>query len=108
MAARVIRASCVEGQQSARLDSMAIRFRLWGDHLGSDGNQIAVERSFTKNRIMSPFSTSPEQAIILIVEDSEDDIVLIHLAFRKSNLLNPVFAVRDGEEAIAYLKGEGK
>jgi len=58
-------------------------------------------------RNMSAMNIPPEQAVILIAEDSEDDIALIRLAFKKSNLLNPVQWVRDGEEAIAYLKGEG-
>ena len=49
---------------------------------------------------------APDQAVILIAEDSEDDIALIRRAFRKAGLLNPVQVVRDGEETIAYLKGE--
>jgi CheY-like chemotaxis protein len=49
----------------------------------------------------------PEEAVILVAEDCEDDIALIRLAFSKSKLLNPVQFVRDGEEAIAYLRGEG-
>jgi CheY-like chemotaxis protein len=48
----------------------------------------------------------PEQAVILIAEDSEDDITLMGRAFRKAGILNPVQVVRDGEETMAYLKGE--
>jgi CheY-like chemotaxis protein len=50
----------------------------------------------------------PERAVILLAEDSEDDVLLIKHAFAKANILNPLFVVRDGEEAILYLKGEGK
>jgi len=50
----------------------------------------------------------PEQGVILLVEDREDDIVLIQRAFARAYVLNPLQVVRDGEEAIAYLSGEGK
>lgn len=44
---------------------------------------------------------------ILLAEDSQDDIDLFLHVMRKSGLRNPVIVVHDGEEAIAYLKGEG-
>src|ERR1700674_4968478 len=50
----------------------------------------------------------PDQALILLVEDREDDVLLVRRAFAKANVLNPMQVVRDGREAIAYLKGEGK
>jgi len=50
----------------------------------------------------------PDQAVILLAEDREDDIVLIRKAFKKAFINNPLQVVRDGEEAIAYLSGEGK
>jgi CheY-like chemotaxis protein len=53
-------------------------------------------------------SFMPEHALILLVEDREDDIVLVKRAFAKANVLNPVHVVRDGAQDIAYLKGEGK
>jgi Response regulators consisting of a CheY-like receiver domain and a winged-helix DNA-binding domain len=43
---------------------------------------------------------------ILIAEDNEDDIVLIQEAFAEGKMLNRIAVVRDGEEAIAYLRGE--
>jgi CheY-like chemotaxis protein len=50
---------------------------------------------------------SDQQAVILLVEDSEDDILLIQRAFRQANIVNPLQVVRDGAEAIAYLRGHG-
>ena len=44
---------------------------------------------------------------ILLADDSEDDELLFRRAVRISGLANPVIIVRDGEAAIAYLKGEG-
>src|SRR5688572_28888531 len=46
--------------------------------------------------------------LILIAEDNEDHVYLLRRALHKGAVLNPVFVVNDGEEAIAYLKGEGK
>jgi CheY-like chemotaxis protein len=46
--------------------------------------------------------------VILLAEDSQDDVTLFLKVMRKSGLNNPVALVRDGEEAIAYLKGAGE
>ena len=46
--------------------------------------------------------------LILIAEDNDDHVLLLRRALQKGALLNPVFVVKDGEEAISYLKGEGK
>lgn len=44
---------------------------------------------------------------ILLVEDNVNDIELELRAFRKHNLSNRVFVVRDGAEALDYLFGTG-
>jgi len=43
-----------------------------------------------------------------LAEDREDDIFLIRRAFQKAGIVNPLFVVRDGEQAIAYLEGGGR
>lgn len=48
-----------------------------------------------------------ENETILLVDDSENDLVLMRRAFTKAEFNNPLREVRNGEEAIAYLKGEG-
>ena len=50
----------------------------------------------------------PDQAVILLAEDREDDVILIRRAFRSAFLDNPLQIVRDGEECIAYLAGMAK
>lgn len=50
----------------------------------------------------------PDEAIILLVEDRGNDILLIRKALAKGEIINPLQVVRDGPEAIAYLSGEGK
>ncbi len=45
---------------------------------------------------------------ILLVEDNPDDIELTLIALEKTRLANPVVSVRDGEEALQFLRREGK
>src|SRR4051812_18970968 len=49
-----------------------------------------------------------KQGLILLVEDREDDILLIKKSFASAELNCPMYVVRDGDEAIAYLKGQRK
>src|SRR5204863_3408020 len=50
----------------------------------------------------------PGQAVILLADDRDDDILLIRKALQRGDVLNPLQVVRDGDETIAYLSGEGK
>jgi CheY-like chemotaxis protein len=45
---------------------------------------------------------------ILLVEDNEDDILLEEEALADAKLVNLMHVVRDGEEALAYLRRQGK
>ena len=45
---------------------------------------------------------------ILLVDDSENDLLLMRAAFALAQCRIPLHEVRDGEEAIAYLSGEGR
>lgn len=49
-----------------------------------------------------------EQPVILIAEDNEDDVLMLNRAFQQASVVAPRQIVRNGEEAIAYLKGAGK
>jgi len=49
----------------------------------------------------------PETQLILLAEDLQDDIDIIVRAFQRAGVSTPIHVVRDGEEAIQYLKGEG-
>jgi CheY-like chemotaxis protein len=44
---------------------------------------------------------------ILMVDDIEDNLYLMRAAFRMAKAEHPLQEARDGEAAIAYLKGEG-
>jgi CheY-like chemotaxis protein len=44
---------------------------------------------------------------ILVVEDNDDDVVLIQEAFSEGKVINRIAVVRDGEEAMAYLRKQG-
>ena len=45
---------------------------------------------------------------VLLVEDDLSDIFLVKRAFKMARIQNPLQVVTDGEEAIQYLRGEGK
>jgi CheY-like chemotaxis protein len=48
------------------------------------------------------------EAIVLLVDDREDDVILTQQAFGKASVRNKLYVVRDGAEAIAYLEGRGQ
>jgi two-component system, response regulator len=48
-----------------------------------------------------------EEKIILLVEDSPDDVELTLRAFKKNNILNRVVVAKDGVEALDFLFGTG-
>lgn len=49
----------------------------------------------------------PHRRTILLVDDSENDLLFMRRAFKKAESSIPLQEVCNGEEAIAYLKGEG-
>ena len=51
--------------------------------------------------------TSAEK-LLLLVEDSEDDVLLFLHVYRRSGIANPVQVVRDGADALDYLFGKGQ
>ena len=50
----------------------------------------------------------PNQPVILVVEDRDEDLFMLQRAFSQLGFDTPVQYLRDGEEAIAYLRGEGR
>jgi CheY-like chemotaxis protein len=49
-----------------------------------------------------------EPFTVLLVEDDLNDIFLVKRAFKMAQIQNPLQVVTDGEEAVHYLRGEGK
>jgi CheY-like chemotaxis protein len=49
-----------------------------------------------------------KQFTVLLVEDDLNDIFLVKRAFKLARIQNPLQVVTDGEEAIHYLRGDGK
>lgn len=49
-----------------------------------------------------------EHAVVLLAEDDEDYVLLIRRAFLQAQIPNPLFVVSDGQQAMSYLKGEGR
>ena len=50
----------------------------------------------------------PNENVLLLVEDNEDDVFLMERALREGRVTNPLYVVRDGEEALEYLSGTGR
>ncbi len=50
----------------------------------------------------------PQPIEILLVDDNDDDIVLLTESFADSRFLNILQVVHDGEEALEYLRQEGR
>src|ERR1700722_5166213 len=48
-----------------------------------------------------------EEHLVLLVDNSEEDILLMRAVFERAGRAEPFRSVRDGEEAIAYLRGDG-
>ena len=46
--------------------------------------------------------------LILIAEDSEADIFFLLRVMQQAGVMNPIFVLRDGAEAFAYLQGTGR
>jgi CheY-like chemotaxis protein len=45
--------------------------------------------------------------VILLVDDNPHDVVLIRLAFRRVGIIDTIHLVKDGDEAMRYIRGEG-
>jgi CheY-like chemotaxis protein len=45
--------------------------------------------------------------VILLAEDSPDDVLFFKRVMKAVGILNPISVVTDGYQAIAYIKGEG-
>ena len=49
-----------------------------------------------------------EEALILLVEDSQADVDLIKYVFKKNNIMNRIITIADGKEAVEYILRKGK
>ena len=45
---------------------------------------------------------------LLLVEDNEDDVFLMKRALKDARVVNPLYIVEDGQQAVDYLGGAGK
>jgi CheY-like chemotaxis protein len=49
-----------------------------------------------------------EKFLVLMVDDSEDDCLLLKMALSRTSRLHFIGSLSDGEELVSYLNGEGK
>ncbi|HEU4326639.1 MAG TPA: response regulator [Roseiflexaceae bacterium] len=53
--------------------------------------------------------TEPSKLLhILLVDDDEVDVMNVQRAFKKNNIINPLYIANNGLEALALLRGEGE
>jgi len=45
---------------------------------------------------------------ILMAEDDDNDVFFVERAFKQAQIANPLQRVKDGEEAMAYLRGDNE
>ena len=45
---------------------------------------------------------------LLLIEDNEDDVFLMRRALKQAEIDNPLYVVRDGQQAVDYLAGNGE
>ena len=50
---------------------------------------------------------TPDQTLVLLVEDNPTDVLLIRRAFEQAKMANPVHVLTDGDAAVEYLDGTG-
>ena len=50
---------------------------------------------------------TPENTLVLLVEDNATDVLLIKRAFDQAKMANPIHVISDGDAAVAYLNGDG-
>ena len=48
------------------------------------------------------------QPVILVVDDDDNDVLLLRRAFENAKVSSQLVVVRNGQEAIDYLSGQGK
>ena len=71
--------------------------------------QIAFAfRPATRKLPCAALSMDTKEFTVLLIEDDLNDIFLVKRAFKMARLETPLQIVTDGEEAIGYLKGEGR
>jgi CheY-like chemotaxis protein len=86
----------LRGGCSGHITSNSVGF---GPHFREVAGRVTVPESMERDR---------EHPVILVAEDDEADVALLQRAFRLAGIVAPVHFVSDGEETVAYLKGEGK
>jgi len=49
-----------------------------------------------------------DDPVVLLVDDSSNDSLLMRTVFERAGFLHPLHFARSGDEAIAYLRGDGR
>ena len=60
---------------------------------------------FNLFQVLKMVNTNNRSINILLIEDDEVDIMNVQRAFKKGNILNPLFIARNGLEALDMLRG---
>jgi len=61
-----------------------------------------------RKRLTAVAETPPKSVEILLVDDNAGDVELTKVALRDAKIMNEIHVVRDGEEALAFLRRQGE
>jgi len=76
-------------------------------------NQDAKKENTTTLLVEEQFESDEQKKVkedisVLLIEDDEDDVRLTQRAFKKGKILNRLYVVHDGEEAMEFLRHQGQ
>lgn len=99
----------VPGEKRRELFS---RFAEYWGYVAQLPRSVTESEESLESRLEAINSAISSQTIdpveVLVVDDSEDDVVLLEEAFRGCPLVSFIETVDDGEEALKYLRREGR
>src|SRR5689334_8489245 len=75
---------------------------------GAPGTLVNLQKTCFRVIKSTMAKLAKEKYLVLMVDDSEDDCLLLKMAMGQAQRLHFIGSVSDGEEVVDYLNGSGK